>query len=257
MIRGQPHNFLLAYFKMNASAIKNSTYLSIGFFLSHLFHAITYWSQGGKNLATWLTNFSHGSSAAFTLSVPLALFLAACLSAFSLVVGIILNREFDRRPINRTLNLSISVLFMLIISSQAITSSVLRILYETGFVFVFMASMIVQKVFLPPAKEAPLNKELYERLWDLLKLSIPLVLGFSAIFGGVGAISSFYDTPQEFIHRQMYRHLYLTIYFVLGMGLFVMYPIFRQILTMHLKIYEKTKNSQPVTSAGVKKTAAD
>lgn len=226
---------------MNASAIKNSIYLSTGIFLSHLFHAITYWSQGGKTLATWLTNFSKGSSAEFTQSIPSALILAACLSAIALIMGIILNREFDKRPINKALNWSIGTLFVLIISSQVISSSVLRILYEAGFAFVFIASMIIQKVFLPSAKNEPLNKELYERLWDLLKLFIPLILGFSAIFGGVGAISSFYDTPQEFIHRQMYRHLYLTFFFVLGMGLFVMWPIFKQILTMHLKIYEETK----------------
>lgn len=231
---------------MNNDATKTSLYLALGFFLSHLFHAHTYWSQGGKELATWLTHVSP----VFSRSFGLALFLAVCLAVFTLAMGILLHREFSRRSIPSVLGLSAGVLTFLLVASQTITSSVMRIFYEAGFASVFISSVIVQKVFLTPARAAPLNKELYERLWDLLRLSIPLVLGFSAVFGGVGAISSFYDTPQEFIHRQMYRHLYLTAYFACGMGLFVMWPIFRQILTMHWSLYvEGKENGGQQTSA--------
>ncbi|MFO7559944.1 MAG: hypothetical protein R6X10_14005 [Desulfobacterales bacterium] len=223
---------------MNPTAIKNSAYLAFGIFLSHLFHAVTYWSQGGKSLATWLTNFAPASSGTdFNRSIPVALLLAGCLSLFTIVIGIFFHHEQNKRSLDSAIKLCAGGLFLLIIASQAITSSVLRILYESGFASVFITSIIVQRVFLIPAKDAPNDKEQYERLWDLLRLSIPLVLGFSAVFGGVGAISSFYDTPQAFIHRQMYRHLYLTIYFALGMGILVMWPIFIQVLNMHWNLY--------------------
>jgi len=153
-----------------------------------LFHAFTYWNQGTGRLATWLTNFS--ATYGYDRSIGFALILAGCHSVFTIAIGILLNREFNTRSINSAINISVGVLILVILLSQAITSSVLRIFYEAGFSAVFISSTIVQKVFLPPAKNDPQNKELYDRLWDLLRLSIPLVLGFSAVFGGVGAISS-------------------------------------------------------------------
>ena len=215
-----------------------NVYIALGFLLSHLLHAHAYRSQGATELATWLVHLS----SALTRSISCALFLAGCLSLFTLGAGIVLQRNFDHRQISRWLRQTTILFTLVVIASQTISSSVLRILYESGFVFVFITAILVDKIFLAPAKRYPFNKEMYERLWDLLRLTIPLVLGFSAVFGGVGAISSFYEAPRAFIHWQMYRHLYLTSFFAIGMMLFVMWPIFRHILTMHCKIYFETES---------------
>ena len=215
-----------------------NVYIALGFLLSHLLHAYAYKSQGATELATWLVHLSP----VFTRSMRFSIFLAGCLSLFTLGAGIVVQRNFDHRQISRWLRLTTILFTLIIIASQTISSSVLRILYESGFVFVFIAAILVDKIFLAPAKKHSSNKEMYERLWDLLRLTIPVVLGFSAIFGGVGAISSFYEAPRAFIHWQMYRHLYLTIFFAIGMMLFVMWPIFRHILTMHCKIYFETES---------------
>ncbi|MGB2862417.1 MAG: hypothetical protein WBC05_03750 [Sedimentisphaerales bacterium] len=215
-----------------------SMYLAIGFLLSHLLHVHAYRSQGATELATWLILLSP----VFTRSIRSSLLLAGCLALTALGSGIVVQRKFDHHQVSRGLRLIAIVFTFLLVVSQTISSSVLRVLYESGIVFVFTTAVIVDKIFIVPAKRDSSNKEMYERLWDLLRLSIPMVLGFSAIFGGVGAISSFYDTPQAFIHLQMYRHLCLTVYFAMGMMLFVMWPIFRHLLTMHCKIYAGSEN---------------
>lgn len=215
-------------------------YLAIGIFLSHVLHALSYWNKGSTELATWFTHISTSYNRSFRSWI----LLLGILVLFSLMSGFYIRRTFTNRPINDGLRIVILWIISLILASQFITSSVLRILYESGFSFVFVAAIVIEKVFLQPTIESPFDKELYERLWDLLRLSIPIVLGFSALFGGVGAISAFYDSSQTFIHKQIYRHLYLTMYFATGMLAFIMWPIFKQILTMHTNLFITKKEDR-------------
>ena len=221
-----------------------AVYLALGFFLSHTLHAHAYWSMGASEMATWFTNLDP----IFSRTIRCAIFLAVVFSIFTGFIGWIILREIDKRNIESSIKLSVGISILLILISQVITSSVMRLLYEAGMLFVLISNAIIYKVFLTPARRDPTSKELYERLWDLIRFSIPLLIGFPALFGGVGAISAFYDTPQEFIHRQMYRHLFITLYFAVGMAAFIMWPILRQILVTHWALYgvqeEKAKEEE-------------
>lgn len=210
-----------------------AVYLALGFLLSHTLHVYAYWSMGASEMATWFTNFDP----IFSRTIRCAIFLAVVFSIFTGFIGWVILREIAKREIESSIKLSVGLSILLILISQIITSSVMRLLYEAGMLFVLISNALIYKVFLAPACCNPTSKELYERLWDLIRFSVPLLIGFPVLFGGVGAISAFYDTPQEFIHRQMYRHLFVTLYFVAGMATFIMWPILRQILITHWAMY--------------------
>jgi len=122
--------------------------------------------------------------------------------------------------------LFISIIICLI--SQIIFSSAMRFAYEFSFCLVVIFALIIQNVFL---KKRSNLKDEYQELFDLLKFIIPLCISFPILLGGSGFITSFY-TEQDFIQLQLYRHISMSLYFVVGTIIFIVFPLLKKILEL-------------------------
>jgi len=112
----------------------------------------------------------------------------------------------------------------------------MRLWYETLFCFVAIAAMAMGHAFFHTTAEGltSASRE-YQELWDILKLITPICLGVPILMGGAGFITSFYQTDQEMIRLQLYRHIAMAVYFELGAVLFLIYPVLKRILIIRGK----------------------
>lgn len=137
---------------------------------------------------------------------------------------ILMNKQSYKGIIIFKKGLFFSVIICLI--SQIIFSSAMRFAYEFSFCLVVIFAIIIQNVFL---KKRSNLKDEYQDIFDLLKFIVPLCISFPVLLGGSGFITSFY-TEQEFIQLQLYRHISMSLYFILGSIIFIVYPLLKKIL---------------------------
>jgi len=126
-----------------------------------------------------------------------------------------------------------SIIFfgLLCILSQCLFSSVMRFFYEILFCFVVIASMVIVQTFLKtPIKDLTTSSSEYNELWDMVKFITTICLGIPILMGGAGFITSFYQTEQDMIRLQLYRHIAMAVYFEIGAILFLIYPVLKRVL---------------------------
>jgi len=70
------------------------------------------------------------------------------------------------------------------------------------------------------------------QLMDTLKFVIPLCIGLPVVMGGSGFIGSFYQKEHTTVQLQLYRHVIVSGYFLIGAFTFIVYPMIKQILIM-------------------------
>jgi hypothetical protein len=96
-----------------------------------------------------------------------------------------------------------------------------------------VAGLIVYQLFIQPIQsKLEWNLKIYQELWDLLKILIPICVGFPILMSGGGFIASFYREEQEILRVQLYRHIAMALYFEIGAALFLLLPILKKILSM-------------------------
>lgn len=125
-----------------------------------------------------------------------------------------------------------SIIFLL--SSQLITSSIMRLAYESMICFVVLFGILLTQVFL---LKNEVSVERYQELWDLLKFVTPLFIGIPILLGSAGLITSFYQNEANVIKMQLYRHVALTLYITIGSFYFIIYPIIIKILYLREKLF--------------------
>jgi hypothetical protein len=219
----------IAYY-FNGQSLLYSLYIIFGFILSHYSHIYVYKIRGGKSLMTWLRLFNLTENEPSIKTVYI-LCLALVLIIFSMT-------QLTIPYIEKASSLSVfkvgmiySLIFLIL--SQLISSSVMRLSYEFLICSILLVGILLTKVFL---KSNQISIERYQELWDLLKFITPLFVGLPIILGSVGFITSFYQTEQSVIRLQLYRHIAMTIYFIIGTFCFIIYPIISKILFVREKI---------------------
>jgi hypothetical protein len=72
-----------------------------------------------------------------------------------------------------------------------------------------------------------------DQLIGMLKFVIPMCIGLPIVMGGSGFIASFYQSQKEvIIQGQLYRHVIVSLYFIIGAFSFFIYPIAKQIIVL-------------------------
>jgi len=202
-----------------------SIYLSLGILFSQLFNVYSYNSRGATKLMTWVKTLGiYNYEPSVDLVVIICILIAIVNYVFSKLI--LMNKQSYNGIKIFKKGLFISIIICLI--SQIIFSSAMRFAYEFSFCLVVIFTIIIQNSFL----KKPSNlKDEYQELWDLLKFIVPLCISFPVLLGGSGLITSFY-TEQEFIQLQLYRHISMSLYFVLGTIIFIVYPLLKKILEL-------------------------
>jgi len=214
--------------------LKLASFVGFGFMLGHGLHIYVYWSGNPETtIASWFSMIHHPLAP----SVSQALIAATILSALASILVRSLATRRSAQTVFKKLVIESRFFFGILIASQLISSSVIRGMFECSILLIPLASGLLNRVFLNAARESPSHKELYERLWDLMRMNAPLLIGFPIFFSGIGALSSFYGQEGVFMHKLIYRHLACSLYFAGGVGRFITWPILRQILVMHEAIY--------------------
>lgn len=221
-------NFVKTAF--NWSSMPYSLYLACGFLLSQLLNIQVYKARRSMSLQTW---FKISGILNFKPSVRLVKFLCLMMALFIFVLCQFLIPKMRLFSGEGILTTAIFVSVLLIVISQLIFSSVMRLSYEFSFCLIVFSSLIVYEVFIQPTGgKLTGNLTAYQELWDVLKSLIPICIGFPILMGGGGFISSFYKEEQEFLRTQLYRHIAMAIYFEIGAALFLLLPIMNKILSM-------------------------
>lgn len=202
-----------------------SIYLSVGILFSQLFNIHSYSTRGASTLMTWykllgILNYEPNISLVIIVCILFAI------ANYVFIKLILMNKQSYKGITVFKKGLSISIVICLL--SQIIFSSAMRFAYEFSFCLVVIFAIVIQNVFL---KQSSILKDEYQELWDILKFIVPLCIGFPVILGGSGFITSFYK-EQEFIQLQLYRHIIMSLYFVLGTIIFIVYPLIKKILEL-------------------------
>ena len=120
---------------------------------------------------------------------------------------------------------------ILLVLSQLIFSSVMRLSYELLFCLVPLLGILLSNTFLVPVSQnLPLDSKDYQELWDLLKFITPICIGLPILMGGGGFITAFYQREQDVVRKQLYRHITMAAYFEIGAVLFLNFPILKRII---------------------------
>jgi len=213
----------------NYSSMPYSLYLAFGFFISQLLNILVYKARGAKKLQTWF-NWIFGI---YYPSVEVVEFLCLIMALFVFFLCQFLLPKIRSYTSEQMLTRGILMSIMFCIISQLIFSSVMRLSYEFSFCLIVFTGLIVCRVFIQPIQgELSQNLKLYQELCDLLKILIPICIGFPILMGGGGFIASFYKEEQEFLKIQLYRHIAMALYFEIGAALFLLLPILKKILYM-------------------------
>ena len=128
----------------------------------------------------------------------------------------------------------ISIIFCTI--SQLIFSSIMRLIYEFSFCLIVFASVIIYRTFIQSIQGSLSQNQkwrIYQDLWELLKILIPICIGFPTVMGGVDLIykgeSLLWTYPR---HLLMVRHILMAGYFEVGAAFFLIIPILKTIFHM-------------------------
>jgi len=214
----------------NWSSVPFSLYLAFGFFLSQLLNIQVYKAKGATSLQTW---FMAAGILNYQPSVKLVKFLCLIMAVFIFFLCQFLIPKIRLFSGERMLTTGILISVIFCIISQLIFSSVMRLSYEFSFCLIVFTGLIVYQVFIQPVQgELGQNLRVYQELWDLLKILIPICIGFPILMSGGGFIAYFYMREQEFLRVQLYRHIAMALYFEIGAALFLLLPILRKILYM-------------------------
>lgn len=218
-------------FLFNSRSLLYSIYIILGFSLSHYTHIYVYQIRGGKSLQTWfralnLTEYEP------SIKVVYLFCLIMIIAQFFMIQLTLPSAERATSFSVFKIGIIYTVLFLIL--SQLISSSVMRFSYEVLICFIALAGVLLTKVFLTNEQA---SHERYQELWDLLKFVTPLCIGVPILMGSVGFITSFYQSEQNVIRLQLYRHITMTIYFIIGTFCFVIYPVMSKILFLREKIF--------------------
>jgi len=214
----------------NWPSMPYSLYLALGFFLSQLLNIQVYKAKGAISLQTW---FTATGILNYQPSVKLVKFLCLIIAVFIFFLCQFLIPKIRLFSGERILTTGILLSIIFCVISQLIFSSVMRLSYEFSFCLIIFASLIVCQVFIQSIQgELEQNLRIYQELWDLLKILIPICIGFPILMGGGGFIASFYIEEQGFLRMQLYRHIGMALYFEIGVALFLLLPTMKKILSM-------------------------
>lgn len=203
----------------------------IGFVLSHYSHVYIYRIRGGKSLMTWFKLFNVINKEP---SVKLVYILCLALIIIQFIMMQLTIPRATSSSLSSIFKIGIIYSFIFLILSQLISSSIMRLSYESLICFIVLIGILITQIFLICEK---VSIERYQELWDLLKFITPLCIGIPILMGSAGFITSFYQNDQNVIQMQLYRHIAMTLYFSLGTFLFVIYPIVSKILHLREKLF--------------------
>jgi len=215
----------------NMKSIYYSIYIMAGFVLSHYSHVYVYRIRGGKSLMTWFKLFNIIDKEPSVKLVYIFCLILIVIQFIMLQLTIPKATVFPPSSIFK-IGIIYSLIFLLI--SQLISSSIMRLSYETLICFIVLIGILITQIFLISNK---VSLERYQELWDLLKFVTPLCIGIPILMGSAGFITSFYQNEQNVIQMQLYRHIAMTLYFSLGTFFFVIYPIVSKIFHLREKLF--------------------
>ena len=220
----------IAYF-FNGKSIFYSSYIILGFALSHFAHIYVYQIRGGKSLMTWfkLLNLTDKEPSIKLVYLFCVILIVIQFSMIQLTIPNVIKAN----PFS-VFKIGIMYTLIFLILSQLISSSIMRLSYEVLICSIVLVGILLTKVFI---SDSQVNIERYQELWDLLKFVTPLCIGVPILMGSAGFITSFYQTEQNVIQLQLYRHIAMTIYFMIGTFCFVIYPIISKILFVREELF--------------------
>lgn len=211
-----------------------SLYISFGVLLSQLAQIHVYYKIGVRDLQTWFSAFHLAEKPQpMILTIQLCIVMAICLF---LLLQIFFSKS-QAIEADKFLKWGILITIIICVISNLILSSIMRIPYEALFCFVSFFALLLQNQFIGAVSDqVDIIGKSYKELWDMLKMLIPVCLGLPIVMGGVGFIAAFYKEAQEVINLQLYRHVYMAIYFELGAISLLIYPIFKRLLIYRAKL---------------------
>ena len=205
-------------------------YISFGVLVSQLSQIYVYYSKGSKSLGTWFLHFSIFDQKQSISTTTILCITMAILLFFAISFLLFYARAL---PALAILKYGIAFIIIVCIASNIIFSSVMRFFYESIFCSLALCSVILQYKYL---SINPLGVELLGRYNDelsgMLKFVIAACMGVPIVIGGAAFITSFYQGEKSIIQLQLYRHVYMTIYFEIGMVVLLIYPICRKIFSI-------------------------
>ena len=161
----------------NRKTIKYSIYLSFGFFLSQFSNIMVYYLQGSSNVDTLfsLTNTLN------RLPMFYASILSVSLCIFIFLIFQLIFPSLIQRSANKLLRNGLIIGLFFIFISQLLFTSIMRLVYEFSFYIIVISSLLIQKLWIkqPRPNEKSRFDEIkfhYNEIWDLLKVSIPMLL---------------------------------------------------------------------------------
>lgn len=202
-----------------------SLFLAVGILLSQLFNILCYHAIGAKTLMTWFSTLKIVAYEPLA-AVIIKLCLLYAVATFIFSKLILVNKHTHSGTTIIKTGFTVSIIICII--SQLLFSSVMRFVYELSICSVVIISVFIERVFF--LNKSKLVKE-YQELWDLLKFIFPICIGFPVLLGGVGLIRSFYKS-EDFIQIQLYRHIAMSLYFIGGASVFIIYPILKRIVKL-------------------------
>jgi len=213
---------------VNIQSMPLAFYISVGFLISQFSNIFSYYSRGGTKLMTWfkLVGLTNREPSIFLISQLCIIMAILTFIGFQMFAS-----YACKWPSLSILTRSIIFFVILCILSQLLFSSVMRFSYEILFCFVVIVSMVlVHTFFQTPIEGLTTYSPEYNELWDHLKYITTICLGIPILMGGAGFITSFYQTEQDMIRLQLYRHIAMAVYFELGAILFLIYPVLKRVL---------------------------
>ena len=213
---------------INTATMPLAIYVAFGLLLSQFFNIHSYYVRGGTKLMTWYKILGLTTREPSIILVSQVCLIMAIVVFLSIQLFATYALSWSSLKI---LQRGVFFFAVLCFFSQALFSSVMRLSYESLFCFVAIAAMTMDHTFLQPTVAGLTSASpQYEELWDLLKFITPICLGIPILMGAAGFITSFYQTEQEMIRLQLYRHIAMVVYFELGAVLFLIYPVLKRIL---------------------------
>ena len=200
-----------------------SGYVTLGLLGSHFLQVQVYSIRGSKTLQTWLGHAGIDAHIPIGYGIYLSLVTITVLSIATFGLAL---RGMNESP-SATLKWGLRVVLAMALVSQLPFSSVMRLPYEALFLLVAMFGIITRALFDPIRKP---TEAVFADAKGIIKFVLPISIGLPLLVGGVGFISSFYSGDQDIVRLQLYRHFYLSAYFLLGAGFFVIYPMLYQML---------------------------
>ncbi len=218
-----------------------SIYIALGLFLSQYLNISVYKGRGNTSLQTWWNILK------ISITQPSIILVYICSSiltilAFLLMLVILKSLKAIDGIVVFKKGFCVSI--VLSIFSQFLFSSMIRFIYEFFFSLIVFIGLSIRNEFFPKNGEKQNNEKIYQELWDLMKLLCPISINFPLLVSGGSLISTMFSKENGLLSQQLYRHIILAMYFEVGVFVFILGPIAKNIILLKNKLRGSFKSHE-------------